>query len=514
MKSWRSVAVLFFCFITCGPALMAFGADEVKPNVLLIVTDEHNFRTLGCYRETMPREQAEMWGIGASVPTPHLDSLAKGGVLCTRAYATSPVCTPCRAALFTGRYPHATGAPANDMELDRSIPTLADRLNDAGYRTGYFGKWHLGGTGKPEWSPRIDGGFQFKKYMFNRGHWKKFGIKDDEPFVAARKKGEPAYGLAGADEKSFSTDWLTDRAIDYISDADATKPFFAVVSYPDPHGPNSVRAPYDHMFDDLPFAPPRTYLSKIAKPNWLATKKHPEFRGEDMSRYYGMVSCLDDNIGRLLKKMKEAGRLDNTLVIMTSDHGDLCYEHDRINKGNPYEGSARVPLILRHPKLIAAGEYYTQPIGSVDLTPTVMGLLKLAANADDHGRNLSADLANASKARASRADENNDAKDAAKQVTILRIGGKGARWVAAVDDRYKLVLSVNDSPWLFDNRKDPDELENQFGKTGTNAASLRLARALLDYGKETGDPHLSHKKISASLQGILKDVAAQALPSN
>jgi len=488
MKSWGSVGALLCCLVVCTPSFLAYAADEGKPNVLLIVTDEHNFRTLGCYRATMPREQAEMWGIGASVPTPHLDSLAKGGVLCTRAYATSPVCTPCRAALFTGRYPHATGAPANDMELDRSIPTLADRLNDAGYRTGYFGKWHLGGKGKPEWAPRIDGGFQFKKFMFNRGHWKKFDIKDGEPFVAARKKGEPAYGLAAADAKTFSTDWLTDRAIDYITDAEATKPFFTVVSYPDPHGPNSVRAPYDHMFDDLPFAPPRTYLSKIAKPNWLATKKHPEFRGDDMSRYYGMVKCLDDNIGRLLEQMKKTGQLDNTLVIMTSDHGDLCYEHDRLNKGNPYEGSARVPLILRHPKLIAAGQYYTQPIGSVDLTPTVMGLLELPSNPDDHGRDLSVPLRDASKSRL-----NEDTK----HVTIL------------------LVLSVNDKPWLFDARKDPDELKNLFGTDGTEITSLRLAKALQKYAAETGDPHLDNKEIAASLQSVLEQgVAAQALPSN
>jgi arylsulfatase A-like enzyme len=145
-------------------------AAEEKPNVLLIVTDEHNFRTLGCYRKSILREQAEMWGAGAIVQTPHLDSLAREGVLCTRAYATSPVCSPCRASIITGRYPHAAGVPANNRVLDRSIPTLADRLNDAGYRTSFIGKWHLGGTGKPEWAPKIDGGFQHKEFMFNRGH--------------------------------------------------------------------------------------------------------------------------------------------------------------------------------------------------------------------------------------------------------------------------------------------------------------------------------------------------------
>ena len=143
------IRIAVVLIMSCGAA---WGA--VPPNVLLIITDEHNFRTLGCYREQLSREQGEMWGPGVTVPTPNLDRLAKEGVLCTRAYATAPVCSPCRAAMITGRYPHATGVPTNNLVLDRTIPTLADRLNQAGYRTTFVGKWHLGGTGKPEWAPQ------------------------------------------------------------------------------------------------------------------------------------------------------------------------------------------------------------------------------------------------------------------------------------------------------------------------------------------------------------------------
>ncbi|MEM0926362.1 MAG: sulfatase-like hydrolase/transferase, partial [Planctomycetota bacterium] len=215
------VVLLALSVVTLG----ASRASAAQPKVLLLITDEHNFRTLGCYRRLMAREQAQMWGIGAIVPTPHIDEIAKDGVICTRAYATSPVCTPCRAAIFTGRYPHATGAPKNNLTLDRSIPTIADRLNEAGYRTGYFGKWHLAGEGKPEWSPSVDGGFQSKAFMFNRGHWKKFVITDGAPAVGAVRNGEPNYGLDGADERSFATDWLTDRAMDYIGDGSEEQPF-------------------------------------------------------------------------------------------------------------------------------------------------------------------------------------------------------------------------------------------------------------------------------------------------
>ena len=470
-------------------------ASNDRPNVLLIVTDEHNFRTLGCYRDLMPREQAEMWGPGVVVPTPNLDRLANEGVICTRAYATAPVCSPCRAAMITGRYPHATGVPTNNEVLDRSIPTLADRLNAVGYRTAFIGKWHLGGDGKPEWQPKVDGGFQFTKFMFNRGHWKKFIIKDNgEPAVGSRRNGRPNYNVDGADEKTFSTDWLTDRAIDYITDQRATAPFFTVISYPDPHGPNTVRRPYDHRFDDLRFKAPRTYKTGLPSPKWLGgPAKHPVFRGTDMSRYFGMVQCIDDNIGRLMDRLEEAGKLDNTLIIMTSDHGDLCYEHDRLNKGNPYEGSARVPLLFRHSQRIAPKQVYRRPVGTVDITPTIMGLLDLPQDANDQGRDLSSALTNSSKEI-----------EGDPETTFLRNSGKAARWIAAVDARYKLILSVNDVPWLFDAEQDPDELLNFYRRPGTQDVTERLGKALRDYGNATQDPYLADARIAKSLAEVLE----------
>lgn len=482
------------------------GVTAAPPNVLLIITDEHNFRTLGCYRALLPREQAEMWGPGAIVPTPHLDRIAKEGVICTRAYATSPVCSPCRAAMITGLYPHVAGVPTNNRPLARSAPTLAQRLNRAGYRTAFFGKWHLGGDGKPEWSPQVDGGFQFKKFMFNRGHWKKFVLRDDgSPAVGARRRGRPSYDVAGADSKTFSTDWLTDRTIDFATQKDTDKPFFAVVSYPDPHGPNTVRRPYDHRFDGLRFRPPRTYKSGAPTPGWLGrAKRHPVFRGEQMSRYFGMVQCLDDNVGRLLGELKKTGQLNNTLVIMTSDHGDLCYEHDRLNKGNPYEGSARVPLLIRYPQRLAAGQVYKQPVGTVDLTPTILGLLQLDPQARLQGRDLSGALAMGKGVGQTQTQPVEPTKPG---VTFLRNSGTNANWVAAIDARYKLILSVKDDPWLFDAEQDPDELLNFYRRPGTKGVAERLARALRDYGTRTRDPYLQHPQIAASLQRALGKAA-------
>ena len=492
-QSWASALFL----VLCASASWATITWANNPNVLLVITDEHNFRTLGCYREQMSRDQGEMWGEDVIVETPHFDSLAHEGVICTRAYATAPVCTPSRAAMISGRYPHSAGAPQNNIPIRTDIPTLATILNKEGYRSSFVGKWHLGGTGKPEWAPKIDGGFQEKSTMFNRGHWKKFVTTDEGPRVGSKdKKGNPSYGVDGADATTFSTDYLTDRVIDFIQ-AENDKPFFVTVSYPDPHGPNTVRAPYDHMFDDLRFTQPRTYgQDQAVKPKWLAggSKNHAKFRGDQMSKYFGMVKCLDDNLGRLLASLKDSGKLDSTIILLTSDHGDLCYEHDRLNKGNPYEGSARVPMLLRYPARLNRGVVYKDPMGTVDITPTILGLADIATGNIFEGRDLSDQL------RTSALDKN--------AVTFLRNGGTTPAWVAAIDHRYKLILSVKDSPWLFDSESDPDELLNFYGRPGTAEPTARLARALLQHSQRVRDSFVEEPNIAKSMKRCLSAMSS------
>ena len=470
---------------------MASGYSKT-PNVLIIITDEHNFRTLGCYRQQMNREQAEMWGPGAVVATPHIDRIGNEGVVCTRAYATAPVCTPSRASMITGLYPHRTGAPTNNLKLRTDIPTLATILNAEGYRTGFIGKWHLGGESKPGWAPKIDGGFSHTTYMFNRGHWKKLNEDDKGPRVDAKNgKGQYSYDVDGADSKTFATDFLTDRTIEFVEE-DESVPFLGVVSYPDPHGPNTVRQPYDRMYSDIRFLAPRTYGRKdLMTPKWLGTgKNHAVFRGEQMAQYFGMVKCIDDNIGRLLKSLESSGRLDSTIVLLTSDHGDLCYEHDRLNKGNPYEGSARVPMLIRFPKAFAAGTVYRDPMGTVDITPTVLSTAGISSDASFEGRDVS---------------ELIRTQEAAVEapITFLRNAGTTAGWIAAVDARYKLILSVNDRPWLFDAESDPDELLNFYGRPGSQQATRRLAKALEAHAAHVKEPFAEHPKIAASLKECL-----------
>jgi len=309
----------------------AMAGQRDRPNLLIIHTDEHNFRTLGCYRALMPKEQALMWG-STVVETPNIDWLAKHGAVCTRFYGTTPVCSPSRSSFVSGRYPQNTPVTTNNIPMDDGIITFAEILRRKGYATGYAGKWHLDGTGKPQWGPKRKFGFDDNRYLFNRGHWKQLEDTPDGPRVKARAGGKPSYNVQGADEKSFTTDFLADKACAFIA-AHTDEPFCYMVSIPDPHGPNTVRPPYDTMFAGADFKAPASMAKPEANlPSW-GQKQVRTLSGKLMASYFGMVKCVDDNVGKILARLRQADLLKRTIVLFTSDHGDLCGEHGRHNKG-------------------------------------------------------------------------------------------------------------------------------------------------------------------------------------
>lgn len=474
----RIVALLS---VTTSLATSFLATAASPPNLLIIQTDEHNFRTLGCYRETLTEDQALIWGEDAVVETPAIDSIAARGAICTSFYATSPVCTPSRAAFFSGRYPQNTGSYQNDRPLNNDVVTFAEVLRREGYATGYAGKWHLDGPGKPQWAPDRKFGFTDNRFMFNRGHWKNFQLTSDGPRVGAtNKKGEPNYDLADADDKTFSTDWLADRAMEFIREH-ADEPFCFHLSLPDPHGPNTVRPPYDDMYMNRTIRAPMTFSMTKENPKWAsAAGKNSvgKFSAESMARYFGMVRCIDDNVGQILATLNELELIDKTIIVMTSDHGDLCYEHGRLNKGNAYEGSAKIPMIVAAPGRIPPGTRVDQALGTVDFAPTILSLIGMDAPTETEGRDATSLLTG-------KGDSSwND-------VTFLRAATNTRGWLAAVSDRYKLVVSVSDVPWLFDLQADPDELKNHCDLAENAIIVRNLASALLQYGKDSNDPQLA-----------------------
>jgi arylsulfatase A-like enzyme len=487
---------LFFGNAECASCAVAT-APLLPANVLVLLTDEHNFRTLGCYRALLPKEQAFVWGDGVAVETPHIDSLAKRGLICERFYAASPVCTPSRAAFFSGRYPQNTGADQNDLPLNADVVTFAEVLKRQGYATGYAGKWHLNGSGKPEWGPSRKFGFDDNAYMFNRGHWKQLEDTPAGPAVRARnKKGEPSYDAEGADATSFTTDYLADKTVAFIK-SHAQQPFCYVVSFPDPHGPNTVRPPYDTMYAKANILQPRSAAEKgSGLPSCAAPPEKPQF--ENMGRYFGMVKCIDDNVGKILAALQEAGLAERTIVVFTADHGDMCGEHGRINKGIPLDGSARIPFVIAYPGVLKPGTVVSEALSNADFKPTLLGLLGLPKDLRDEGRDASRLLLNGKR------------EPGWKDVTFSR--NSAGNWLMAVTRQYKFIVSNDSAPCLFDLQADPFELRNICFEKASRPIVRELATALRQYAERTADPYAEQPAVRSDLAWASGPQDAYAAP--
>jgi len=453
-----------------------------KPNVIVIMTDEHNFRTLGAYRKLMSKEQGEMWG-PTVVETPNIDWLAQNGAIATSFYSSAPVCTPARGSFFSGMYPQNNKAVQNNQPLRKDAITFAHKLKEQGYATGYIGKWHLDGGAKPLWAPEDSFGFDDNRYMYNRGHWKQFvDTKTGSKISAVNSKGKPTYSAKGADEKSFSTDYQFGKVHNFI-DTNKKKPFLMMLSLSDPHGPDTVRAPYDTMYKGIEFQRPRTQLVDPAKaPLWAQPsggKKAP-----NMSNYYGMVKLIDDSMGRLYAKLRQEKLLDNTIIIFTSDHGDLKGEHGRQNKGNPFEGSARIPFLVYYPGKVPANTVINQALTTVDFQQTLLGLMDVAPSGKEEGRDATPLLTQVKGADKKWQD-----------IAFMRQSSKtGEGWITALTERYKLVYNPEGEPWLFDLVKDPDELINFYQKPAYKEQVRFMATEMKTYAKKYGDIFLLNNK--------------------
>lgn len=461
-----------------------------KPNLLIICTDEHNFRTLGCYREQLTDDQAFVWGQGVAVETPYIDSLANEGALCTSFYGTTPLCGPSRASLMTGFYPHATGVPVNNESLTDDMVTFAEVLRREDYKTGYVGKWHLDGMAKPGWAPARKFGWEDNRYMFNRGHWKHLVDSATGPRVNAPigSNGEPTYDLGAADEKSYTTDFLTDRAIEFM-DENRDHPFCVMLSIPDPHQPDTVRPPYDDMYSHFSYKTPRTlYKEDSQTPDWMVGNEKDAvdewlFQNENMAGYFGMVRLIDDNVGKLLRFLKDRSLDRKTMIVFMSDHGDLLGEHRRLNKRLPYEGSAIAPLIIKFPGKISNGKVIHSAMTTADFPTTVLSIMggRSFPNAV-HGRDLSAQFLS---------DEMVIRNEGVTYLRgVMSPLGPPPYWVAAVSDRYKLVIGKQEAPWLIDLKEDPDEVINFYSNPAYEKISHDYVKTLERLLIETEDPAL------------------------
>lgn len=481
--------------VKVGVALLAtiptWVVAKEQPNLIIIMTDEHNFRTLSCYRESLPDDQAKIWGeAAAKIETPNIDRIAKMGVMMQNFNSVQPVSSPSRGSFFTGLYPQRNGVVKNDLFMNEDVRTIGDELRDEGYQTGYCGKLHLYGDSKPGWQPQRDFGFTDNRYMFNRGHWKILRLGAEGEGIA-ENMGKTA--LEDLNEDIFTTDFLTNRTLEYI-DENYDKPFCYVLNIPDPHDPNTVREPYASMYNDIPFEMPMSSTHPNGQLSWQRASEDLAFYRSSnyFAHYFGMVSCIDLNVGRVLDKLEQRGILDNTIVVFTADHGDMMGEHNRDNKDVPYVASMKVPMLIYYKDKIVAGSIATHTMGSVDFVPTILSMMGVEAKQQSDGRDMSDLLAK------------NQMPDGCIDMVISKM----QTWIAAVTPRYKLIFTKTGqvtAPVLYDLQEDPHELYDLYGDKAYEAQIKEMAQFILDYMQQHDEPLYKDLFVVDSVMRVIND---------
>lgn len=417
-----------------------------RTNLLWLFPDQLRHHALGCYGDPIAR-------------TPVMDRLAAEGVACDLAVTQCPVCMPFRGGLMTGQYGHVNGLRVHGDLLTPEYPTVAHAYRDAGYRTSYVGKLHLASTnsnwvtGEEFWvHPRLRAGFQDFFGFDLSNHY--YNTHYCTGYDCQRLKVE-----------GHQTDGLTDLSLKYLSETaiPSGKPWFHVVAWEAPHpggGNGQNRYP--------PFPSPPEY-EELFDPQAMRIRENvPDPQEEKIRKrtagYYAMVAHLDYNIGRILSLLEKTGQLDNTLIVLFADHGEMLGSHGRFNKEVAYDEALRIPLLMRLPGTLPAGTRYTNPVSGIDIYPTSAALCGVPASPEVQGLDLSASLCG----------RNGPTRS---EVLVQWLGKTRYGWgdypyraIRTPQHTYcvsaKEVHEQNGGHFrlLYDNETDPYQLNNLFGK--------------------------------------------------
>ncbi|MDO8683296.1 MAG: sulfatase [Armatimonadota bacterium] len=401
-----------------------------KPNILFIFADQLRGSSLGHVGEE-------------PVITPNLDAFARQGVRFTRAIANTPLCCPMRASLLTGTHPLTHGILCNDIPLREDLPTIAKSLKAGGYKTGYIGKWHLDLPDRTCFippGPRRQGFDDFWAVHNCNHHYYESYYYRDTP--------EPIWN------EGYEPTEQTDIAINYLRGA-GSDPFCLFLSWGPPH------CPYGHVpsrFKDMYF--PDTLA---VRPNTV----NPDRR--IIANYYAHITALDWNYGRLMSALDEFGLAENTLVVFTSDHGDMLFSQDRGWKCKPWRESVNVPFIARWPGQIPAGHVETAPFGLVNVTPTLLSL-------------CSADIPNEMEGIAypqMLLGENGPRPQSTPISYYVRATKKSvSEWRGVVTERYTYARYKNE-PWiLYDDISDPYQMNNLISDSASDGLRSEMEKEL------------------------------------
>jgi arylsulfatase A-like enzyme len=445
-----AVAVLPLLIAGIGLAgRSAYAAD--RPNLLIVFADQW-------------RADATGYAGDPNVRTPHIDRLAAAGVSFSNAVSACPVCSPYRASLLTGQRPLRHGVFLNDVPLRDEAVTLAEVLDAAGYDTAYIGKWHLDGHGRSSYIPRE------RRQGFS--YWKVLECTHDYNHSRYYGDGPTPLTWDGYDAIAQTRDarrYLEERA-------HRDKPFLLVLSWGPPHNP----------YETAPERYRSTYSPAALKLRPNVPPECEKNARRDLAGYYAHCTALDDCMGELLTALRESGLERRTVLLFTSDHGDMLYSHGQQRKQRPWDESVRVPLLVRWPgRLGEAGRRLAAPISTEDLMPTLLGLAGVPIPPSVEGLDFSGYIRGGK-----------DPSDGAALIMcptpfgewIRRQGGREYRGIRT--GRYTYVRTLK-GPWLlYDNQADPYQLRNLCDRPEDAALQANLEATLQRKLKHAGDEFL------------------------
>ena len=470
-----------------------------RPNILWICTDSQRWDTLGCYGNQF-------------VQTPHLDALAERGVVFERCFAQSPVCTPSRACFLTGRYPRTTRVRQNGQVMPRDEILVTRLLADAGYTCGLSGKLHISACYPEPYlagEPRIDDGYT----EFHWSHHPADSWPTNEYIHWLREKGvtfetpphpDSPYVKIGMPAEHHQTTWCVQQAVNFIEGAAAfDRPWLFSVNVFDPHDNFDPPAEYlERYLNRLPEIPLPDYAPGELddKPLFQRSdhqgayndpRNYPFPRMSDQDHrlvraaYWAMVDLIDAQVGRLIDTLEHTGQRENTIVIFTSDHGEMLGDHGIYLKGPYfYDPAVRVPLIVSCPALIPPGRRSAALVELVDLAPTLLDATGLPDQQRIQGQSLWPALAGGGDLSHHRDDVYCEYYNALAchqnppaYATMLRT------------ERHKLVAMHGlGTGELYDLERDPAETHNLWSAPAHQDTRLTLLGRLCDRMAWTADP--------------------------
>ncbi len=435
-----------------------------SPNILILFSDQQRADTVGCYGQPLPI-------------TPNLDRLAAEGVRFATAITCQPVCGPARCALQTGRWPTDMGCHVNDRALPRDAKTIAHHFGDAGYQTGYFGKWHLASDHAGKGLDRESMNHRVVAIPPDlRGGWRDGWVASDTLEFTSRGYGGYMFDAAGRQvdfpADRFRADCVTDQLLDWLEHGrDPQRPFAAMISWIEPHHQNDrnrYEGPEGSKEQWKDYVAPGDLAANRGKGDWEVN--YPD--------YLGCCHALDANVGRIRALLERLGAWEDTVVIYTADHGSHFRTRNGEYKRSPHDASVHIPMIMRGPGF-RGGRVETGIASLLDIPRTLLAAAGLPAPRVMAGRDLAQGGADAAFVQISESQCGRAIREAGWTYAIAAsdVGGgeptsPGGSWVETV---------------LYDNRTDPHQLSNLVADPAHAAERARLRERLTTWMRERGD---------------------------